>query len=137
MWALDSGNRDRRGRLRWLAGLSFEHAAHYVVLEDCVAAVEAATARRDHLEADIEAALSDWSLTRRCSQTICPSATTTKTDAGLTSASWLGGRVRHPSRSQQAPGRNCSARQTGPPSESFAPLMIRALARLDNSLRQA
>jgi hypothetical protein len=43
--------------------LSFEHAAHYIVLEDCIAAVEAATARRDHLEAHIEAALPDWSLT--------------------------------------------------------------------------
>ena len=42
---------------RWLAGLSFEHAAHYIVLEDCIAAVEAATARRDRLEARIEAAL--------------------------------------------------------------------------------
>ena len=30
---------------RWLAGLSFEHAAHYIVLwKDCIAAVEAATA---------------------------------------------------------------------------------------------
>jgi transposase len=48
---------------RWLAGLSFEHAAHYIVLEDCIAAVEAATARRDRLEAYIEAALPDWSLT--------------------------------------------------------------------------
>ena len=48
---------------RWLAGLSFEHAAHYIVLEDGIAAVEAATARRDHLEAHIEAALPDWSLT--------------------------------------------------------------------------
>ena len=48
---------------RWLAGLSFEHATHYIVLEDCIAAVEAATARRDHLEAHIEAALPDWSLT--------------------------------------------------------------------------
>src|ERR1700734_2175346 len=48
---------------RWLAGLSFEHAAHYIVLEDYIAAVEAATARRDHLEAHIEAALQDWSLT--------------------------------------------------------------------------
>src|SRR5689334_5846744 len=47
---------------RWLAGLSFEHAAHHIVLEDCIAAVEAATARRDHLEAHIEAALPDWSL---------------------------------------------------------------------------
>jgi transposase len=48
---------------RWLAGLSFEHAAHYIVLEDCIAAVEAATARRDRLEAHIEAALPEWSLT--------------------------------------------------------------------------
>ena len=47
---------------RWLAGLSFEHAAHYIVMEDCIAAVEAATARRDRLEAHIEAALADWSL---------------------------------------------------------------------------
>ena len=39
---------------RWLAELSFRHAAHYIVLEDCIAAVEAATARRDHLEANIE-----------------------------------------------------------------------------------
>ena len=48
---------------RWLAGLSFEHPAHYIVLEDCIAAVEAATARRDHLESHIAAALPDWSLT--------------------------------------------------------------------------
>jgi transposase len=48
---------------RWLAGLTFTHAAHYVVLEDCIASVEAAVARRDRLEAHIEAALSDWPLT--------------------------------------------------------------------------
>ena len=47
---------------RWLAGLRFEHAVHHIVLEDCIAAVEAATARRDRLEAHIEAALPDWSL---------------------------------------------------------------------------
>ena len=47
---------------RWLAGLKFEHAVHHIVLEDCIAAVEAATARRDRLEAHIEAALPDWSL---------------------------------------------------------------------------
>src|SRR5271169_5875860 len=47
---------------RWLTGLSFEHAVHHLVLEDCIAAVEAATARRDRLEAHIEAALPDWSL---------------------------------------------------------------------------
>ena len=47
---------------RWLAGLRFEHAVHHIVLEDCIAAVEAATARRDRLEAHIAAALPDWSL---------------------------------------------------------------------------
>ena len=47
---------------RWLAGLRFEHAVHHIVLEDCIAAVEAATARRDCLEAHIAAALPDWSL---------------------------------------------------------------------------
>ncbi len=39
---------------RWMAGLRFEQAAHHIVLEDCIAAVEAATARRDRLEAHIE-----------------------------------------------------------------------------------
>ena len=47
---------------RWMAGLRFEQAAHHIVLEDCIAAVEAATVRRDRLEAHIEAALPDWSL---------------------------------------------------------------------------
>ena len=47
---------------RWLAGLKFQHPTHYSVLEDAIAAVEAATARRDRLEAQIEAALPEWSL---------------------------------------------------------------------------
>jgi transposase len=47
---------------RWLAGLRFEQPVHHIVLEDCIAAVEAVTARRDRLEAHIEAALPDWSL---------------------------------------------------------------------------
>jgi transposase len=47
---------------RWLADLRFEQPAHYLVLEDCIAVIEAATARRDRLEAHIEAALPDWSL---------------------------------------------------------------------------
>jgi transposase len=47
---------------RWLAGLRFEQPVHHIVLEDCIAAVEAATARRDRLEAHIKAALPDWSL---------------------------------------------------------------------------
>jgi transposase len=32
---------------RWLADLRFEQPAHYLVLEDCIAAIEAATVRRD------------------------------------------------------------------------------------------
>lgn len=48
---------------RWLAGLKFEQPVHYIVLEDLIAAVEAATARRDRLEQHIEATLPDWSLT--------------------------------------------------------------------------
>ncbi len=47
---------------RWLAGLKFEQPVHHIVLEDCIAAVETATARRDRLEAHIEAVLPDWSL---------------------------------------------------------------------------
>jgi transposase len=47
---------------RWLASLKFEQAVHHIVLEDSIAAVEAATARRDRLEAHIEAALPEWSL---------------------------------------------------------------------------
>ena len=47
---------------RWLAGLKFEQAVHHIVLEDCIAAVEAATARRDRLEAHIKATLPEWSL---------------------------------------------------------------------------
>jgi len=47
---------------RWLAGLKFEQAVHYIVLEDYIAAVEAAEARRDRLTAQIEAMLPDWTL---------------------------------------------------------------------------
>ena len=47
---------------RWLASLKFEQPVHHIVLEDCIAAIEAATARRDRLEAHIEAALPEWSL---------------------------------------------------------------------------
>ena len=36
---------------RWLAGLKFEQAVHHIVLEDYIAAVEAAEARRDRLTA--------------------------------------------------------------------------------------
>ena len=47
---------------RWLSGLKFDQPAYYIVLEDAIAVVEAATARRDRLEAQIEAALPEWSL---------------------------------------------------------------------------
>jgi hypothetical protein len=52
---------------RWAKGQHHHRPAH-LVLEDCIAA-EAATARRDHPEAHIAAALSDWFLApvvRRC-----------------------------------------------------------------------
>jgi len=45
-----------------LAGLKFEQAVHHIVLEDYVAAVEAAEARRDRLTGQIEAMLPDWTL---------------------------------------------------------------------------
>jgi transposase len=47
---------------RWLAGLKFEQAVHHIVLEDYIAAAEAAEARRDRLTAQIEAMLPDWTL---------------------------------------------------------------------------
>jgi transposase len=47
---------------RWLAGLRFDQAAHHIVLEDYIAAVEAAEDRRDRLTAQIEALLPDWTL---------------------------------------------------------------------------
>ena len=43
-------------------GLTFEQAVHHIVLEDYIAAVEAAEARRDRLTAQIEAMLPDWTL---------------------------------------------------------------------------
>jgi transposase len=43
---------------RWLAGLKFEQAVHHIVLEDYIAAVEAAKARRDRLTAQMP----DWTL---------------------------------------------------------------------------
>jgi transposase len=45
-----------------LAGLRFEQAVHHIVLEDYIAAVEAAERRRDRLTAQIEAMLADWTL---------------------------------------------------------------------------
>jgi hypothetical protein len=45
-----------------LASLKFDQEVHHIVLKDCIAAIEVATARRDRLEADIKAALPEWSL---------------------------------------------------------------------------
>jgi len=56
---------DRPGRKlhrRWLSGLIFEQAIHHIVLEDYIAAVEAAEARRDRLTAQIGTMLPDWTL---------------------------------------------------------------------------
>jgi transposase len=47
---------------RWLASLKFDQPMHYLVLEDAIAAAEAAQERRQRLEAQIEAALPAWSL---------------------------------------------------------------------------
>src|SRR5216684_987441 len=47
---------------RWLAGLKFEQAVHHIVLEDYIAAVEAAQARRALLTGQIETMLPDWTL---------------------------------------------------------------------------
>ncbi len=47
---------------RWLAGLRFAQAAHHIVLEDYMQAVEAARERRDRLTAQIAAMLPDWAL---------------------------------------------------------------------------
>jgi len=43
-------------------GLTFEQAVHHIVLEDYIAAVEAAEARRNRLIAQIQATLPDWTL---------------------------------------------------------------------------
>lgn len=47
---------------RWLAGSRFEQAADHIVMEEWIAAVEAATAWRERLGAQIEAMLPDSSL---------------------------------------------------------------------------
>jgi len=52
----------RTSHRRWLANLKFDQPMHYLVLEDAIAAVEAAQERRNRLEAQIEAALPTWSL---------------------------------------------------------------------------
>jgi transposase len=47
---------------RWLASLKFDQPVHYIVLQDCIAAVEASEERRDRPETQIVAALPEWSL---------------------------------------------------------------------------
>ena len=47
---------------RWLSGRRFAEDAHHIVLEDCIATVDAARDRRDRLTKQIENRLSDWTL---------------------------------------------------------------------------
>lgn len=47
---------------RWMANLKFDQPVHYIVLQDCIAAVEVAEERRDRLQSQIIAALPEWSL---------------------------------------------------------------------------
>lgn len=47
---------------RWLAGQRFEATAHYIVIEDLIATVEAAEERRDRLSEEVGKLLGDWSL---------------------------------------------------------------------------
>ena len=47
---------------RWLSGLRFAEDAHHIVLEDCIATIDAAMDRRDRLTQQIENRLSDWLL---------------------------------------------------------------------------
>jgi hypothetical protein len=47
---------------RWLAGIEFEQAVHHLVLEDYIAAVEAAETHCDRLTVQIETMLPDWTL---------------------------------------------------------------------------
>lgn len=47
---------------RWLSGLRFAEDTHHIVLEDCIATVDAAKERRDRLTLQIEQRLADWSL---------------------------------------------------------------------------
>jgi hypothetical protein len=56
------GRPGRRCTVAGWPGCGSNKLVHHLVLEDCIAAVEAATARRDRLEAHIKAALPDWSL---------------------------------------------------------------------------
>lgn len=47
---------------RWLSGLRFAEDVHHIVLEDYIAAVDAAKDRRDRLTVQIEKRLADWTL---------------------------------------------------------------------------
>jgi hypothetical protein len=54
----------RHGRCRNGAGmpsLKFDRTVHHIVLEDCIAAIEAAMRRRDRLQGHVEGALPGWS----------------------------------------------------------------------------
>lgn len=47
---------------RWLSGLRFAEEVHHIVLEDCIATINAAQERRDRLTVQIEKRLADWTL---------------------------------------------------------------------------
>jgi transposase len=51
-----------RAHRRWLAEQRFEHAAHQIVFEELIQAIEQATARRDRLEQQMIALVPTWSL---------------------------------------------------------------------------
>lgn len=51
-----------RTHQRWLSGLRFAEGARHIVLDDCIATVDARE-RRDRLTVQIEKRLADWTLT--------------------------------------------------------------------------
>jgi transposase len=57
---------------RWLASLKFDQPVHHIVLEDCIAAIEAATERRDRLPISRRRCRSGLShqLSKRCKRCV-------------------------------------------------------------------
>ena len=51
-----------RAHLAWVAGLTWQHPAHRILVDDQLAAITAALARRDRLTGEIEALVPDWRL---------------------------------------------------------------------------
>ena len=48
--------------VRWLATVRFDHAAHQIILQECIDAITDAEQRRDRMTAQIEQLLPEWSL---------------------------------------------------------------------------